>query len=89
MEFFFHLCGDMFWLGKIIKSNLAIFLIATGAFLASCSKSEDPILKENLIGFDPAVQKEEINRILQLKGSYPENTPFPSKSSAIGVSLVS
>ena len=93
MEFFFPLCGDMCWLGKIIKSHLAVFLIATGAFLASCSKSEDPILKESLIGFDPAVQKEEVNRILQLKGSYLENTPLPSKSlpkriSGFGLSAV-
>ena len=71
----------MFWLGKIIKDNLVVFLIATGAFLASCSKSEDPVLKDNLPGFDPLVQKDEVNRILQIRGSYLENTPLPKSVS--------
>jgi hypothetical protein len=71
----------MFWLGKIIKSKLAVFLIATGACLASCSKSEDPVLKDNLPGFDPVVQKEEVNRMLQIRGSYLENTPLPKSVS--------
>lgn len=46
----------------------------------ACSKSEDPILKNTQNGFDPTYEFEAVNRILQIRGSYLENTPLPFKS---------
>lgn len=64
----------------MMKPVKVFLLIASGLLLLSCSKSEDPVLKDVQPGFDPAIHKEETNRVLQLKGSYKTYTSLPSKS---------
>lgn len=71
-----------------------LFIVLIPALLLwACSKSEDPVLKNNENGFDPRTDFEAVNRVLQVMGSYLENMPLPSKSAprnitAFGLSAV-
>ena len=57
-----------------------------GLFLLACSKSDDPVLKNTGLGFDPAVHAEEVNRLIQIKGYLEEKKSFPGKSAPISIS---
>jgi len=66
------------------NTSILAFCILAISLLASCSKS-DSLLKENLIGFSPETDKENVNRILQIRGSYRSNQNLPRKSAPISI----
>jgi hypothetical protein len=66
------------------NTSLFAFCILAISLLASCSKS-DSVLNENLIGFSPEKDKENVNRILQIRGTYRTNQNLPRKSSPITI----
>ena len=57
-----------------------------GLFLLACSKSDDPVLRNTSLKFDPAVHAEEINRLIQIRGYLEEKKSFPEKSAPISIS---
>jgi hypothetical protein len=72
----------MFWFGKIKKHLFSAFALLW-LLVSSCSKTDFPELKDNGTGFDPATEKDQVNRVLQVRGSYFDNLPLPAKSEAI------
>jgi len=66
------------------NTSLLAFCILAISLLASCSKS-DSVLNENLIGFSPEKDKENVNRILQIRGTYRTNQNLPRKSAPIKI----
>jgi hypothetical protein len=66
------------------NTSLIAFCIIAISLLASCSKS-DSVLNENLIGFSPEKDKENVNRILQIRGTYRTNQNLPRKSAPIKI----
>lgn len=66
------------------NTSILAFCILAISLLASCSKS-DSLLNENLNGFSPEKDKENVNRILQIRGTYRTNQNLPRKSSPISI----
>jgi len=66
------------------NTSILAFCILAISLLASCSKS-DSVLNENLIGFSPEKDKENVNRILQIRGTYRTNQNLPRKSAPIKI----
>ena len=77
----------MFWLRKIAFPKGTWLFLFFALVISACSKTDFPELKDNQIGFDPATEKEEVNRILQVpNGTYWPEKPLPSKSGPITIS---
>jgi hypothetical protein len=75
----------MFFINKItFPTGIWLFLFLAWV-ISACSKTEFPELKDNQIGFNPATEKEEVNRILQVKGTYLADSAFPAKSGTITI----
>jgi hypothetical protein len=55
----------MFWLRKIAFPKGTWLFLFFALVISACSKTDFPELKDNQIGFDPATEKEEVNRILK------------------------
>jgi hypothetical protein len=76
----------MFFINKITFPTGIWLLLFLVMVISACSKTDFPELKDNQIGFDPATEKEEVNRILQVRGSFQEIADFPQKSEPITLS---
>ena len=66
--------------------NIPFYLPLLLLFLVTACSKTDSLLQDNRSGFNPATEKEEVNRILQMRGSYLENTALPSRSAPISIS---
>ena len=66
--------------------NIPFYLPLLLLFLVTACSKTDSLLQDNRSGFNPATEKEEVNRILQMRGSYLENTALPSRSAPINIS---
>lgn len=74
----------MFWFGKIKKHLFSAFALLW-LLVSSCSKTDFPELKDNGTGFDPATEKEQVNRILQIQGTFQANTQLPLESKPLTI----
>jgi hypothetical protein len=75
----------MFFINKITFPRGIWLLLFLVMVISACSKTDFPELKDNKIGFDPATEKEEVNRILQVKGAFMAESALPAKSNPINL----